>query len=69
MERCRRCGDVGAVVFDGLCPHCLKILIALGEAVDLGDACPEVEEDGPPKTTVWDASERMISFEDTSIIP
>ena len=46
MERCRRCDDAGVAVFDGLCSHCLKILLALGEAVeadDLGDACPEDE--------------------------
>ena len=45
MERCRRCDDAGTVVFDGLCLHCLKVLIALGEVEedDLGDACPEDE--------------------------
>ena len=34
MTLCRRCGDPGETVYDGLCGRCLRVLIAMGEAAD-----------------------------------
>ena len=43
MTRCRRCGDPGETVYDGLCGRCLRVLIAMGEAAD-EEAADEEEE-------------------------